>query len=341
MTPAIDLNTAISTLPLVQEKPCYTELFERIQSIWNAVCAWICDLVSQLFSWETKKTPVAPSPANNEKSKSTPVTSSPPNRNLAKQCFDAFRQMTQFLEPVEIIQCEAVCKSWKDERLWQAQGANYNMTAPESGKFKERFKEIHAMAFGKKEWKEHLKADPGIAPHLPPQVYRTAHKLQETHILTLIPATINDQPLSFNTFAPLAEKAGMKLNIWKEIVEKYGNESVGKALWVWMGKEVKPGSRNKTHAQAEQDYPKQLGKALYYTISTVAHYARYKICLFPQTPQWTYVRTCDSGEDRHDAFHVLVGGSAPGVLHVDGSDYAFVTGGVASLVSAEVQAIGP
>ena len=43
------------------------------------------------------------------------------------------------------------------------------------------------MAFGRKEWKEHLKADPGIAPHLPPQVYRTAHKLQETHILTLIP----------------------------------------------------------------------------------------------------------------------------------------------------------
>ena len=147
--------------------------------------------------------------------------------------------MTQFLEPVEIIQCEAVCKSWKDERLWQAQGANYNMTAPASGKFKERFKEIHAMAFGRKEWKEHLKADPGIAPHLPPQVYRTAHKLQETHILTLIPATINGQPLSFNTFAPLAEKAGMKLDIWKDVSEKYGNEAVGKSPLGMDGKRSK------------------------------------------------------------------------------------------------------
>ncbi len=65
-----------------------------------------------------------------------------------------------------------------------------------------------------------------------------------------------------------------------------------------MEKEVKLGSRGKTQAQAEQDYPKQLGRALYYTISTVAHYARYKTCLFPQTPQWTYTRTSDCGEDQ-------------------------------------------
>ncbi len=156
MAPAIGLNPTINTLPLAQDKPCIDELFERIQAIWNAVCRWICDLASQLFFGE----------------RNTIESSSPSNRNLAKQSFDAFRQMTQFLEPIEIIQCEAVCKSWKDERLWQAQGANYNMTAPASGKFKERFKEIHAMAFGKKEWKEHLKADPGIAPHLPPQVYK-------------------------------------------------------------------------------------------------------------------------------------------------------------------------
>ncbi len=65
-----------------------------------------------------------------------------------------------------------------------------------------------------------------------------------------------------------------------------------------MEKEVKLGSRGKTQAQAEQDYPNQLGRALYYTVSTVAHYARYKICLFPQTPQLTYTRTSDGGEDQ-------------------------------------------
>ncbi len=164
MTSAIGLNPAKQTAAITGEKPCYTELAERIVAIWQAVCVWICDLANRLLSWNQN-------PNDKPIAQSTPAKSSPTqspipkqSRNLAKQCFNAFRQMTQFLEPVEIIQCEAVCKSWKDERLWQAQGANYNMTAPKSGKFKDRFKEIHEMAFGRKEWKEHLKADPGIAP---------------------------------------------------------------------------------------------------------------------------------------------------------------------------------
>ncbi len=128
----------------------------------------------------------------------------------------------------------------------------------------------------------------------------------------------------------------MKLSITACVSGKYGNEPVVKAIWVWMQKDVEPGSRNKTQTQAEQDYPKQLGRALYYIISTVAHYARYKICLFSQ-PQWTYTRTSDGGEDQIGAWYVVVGGSAPGVLDVYSHGYANVYHGVASLVPAEVQ----
>jgi hypothetical protein len=324
MTSAVTLNPQISTPALVAHESCCRELIACIQAIWNSVYAWISDLASRLLASSTP-TQTAPTPSSIPKQ----------GRNLAKDCFNAFRQMTRFLEPVEIAQCEAVNKSWEDERIWQAQGIHYKMTAPASGKFKDRFKEIHAMAFGKKAWKDYLKATPGDTPRLPIQVYRDAPKLQATHILTLIPQTVDGKALSFNTFAPIAEKAGMKLNIWETVSEKYGSEPVAKAIWAWMEKDVKPDSPGKTQIQAEQDYPNKLGKALYYTISIVAHYARHTICLMPQTPQWTYARTCDGGQDQYDgAWFVIVGGSAPGVLSVHNFDYVNDSLGVAGLVPA-------
>lgn len=311
MTQAVTLNFQTSTPALVADKPWCTELIACIQAIWNSICVWIYDLASRLLSW-------------NESIVSTK------HPYIGKVSLAVFRHITEFLEPLDIAQCEAVNKSWKDKRIWQAQATHYGM----KGGSKKEFKKIHEMAFGKKAWKEHLKADPGNTPRLPVQVYRDAPKFQETHILTLIPETVDGKELSFNSFAPLAEKAGMKLNIWKAVSEKYGSEPVAKAIWVWMQKDVEPGSRGKTQAQAEQEYPNKLGKALYYTVSIVAHYARDKICLMPEKPQWTYTRTCDGGQYEFGAWYVVVGCSAPGVLGVRGSSYADDFVGVAGLVLA-------
>ncbi len=91
-----------------EEKPCYTELLERIQAIWNAVCMWICDLANQLFSWETKKTPLEPPVTGDKTSKSTSVTISPPNQNLALLNQNCFCHMVRYLEPEDLARCERV-----------------------------------------------------------------------------------------------------------------------------------------------------------------------------------------------------------------------------------------
>ncbi len=105
MAQAITLNSTISTPALVQEKPCYEELFERIAGIWNSVCAWISALASQLFSWENKGA----------------------TQNLALKSQNCFCHMVRYLEPEDLARCERVAKSWKIERIWQAQCANYGI----------------------------------------------------------------------------------------------------------------------------------------------------------------------------------------------------------------------
>ncbi len=293
MTQAIGLNPIKSGSTIIEENPCYLELIDRIAAIWNAICAWISQLFAEL----------------------------PASVNIARDYPDAFRQTMMFLEPEEIGRCETVCKGWKmPDRVWQVlcTREQVSYTLPE-GKHKEAFSNPvpPSMAFGVKEWKEHLKADPGIAPRLSARIHRTVAKLKETHTLTLIPATVNGEPLCFNTFAPIAEKSGMRLNIWPFVSQKRGHEAQGKSLWVWMQKDVDPGSRAKNAFQVRRDYPQKLGKALWITVSTVAHYACYKICLFPGAPNWIRTRTCDIIEDEEspdDPKYVAVGNSTLGAL---------------------------
>lgn len=297
MTQAIGLNTAKQAAAIPEEKPCYLELIDRITAIWNAICAWI----TRLFTAEL-----------------------PASVNSARHHPDGFRHIMMFLEPEEIGRCETVCKDWKmPDRVWQAlcMQEKVSYALPE-GKHKEAFSnpEPPPMAFGVKEWKEHLKADPGVAPRLSARIHRTVAKLKETHTLTLIPATVNAEPLCFNTFTPIAKMGGMSLNILSFISEKRGDEAQGKSLWVWMQKEVDPGSRTKNAFQVKRDYQQKLGKALWITVSTVAYFVRYKICLFPRAPNnWISTRTCDIIEDEDapkDPKYVVVGESTPGTLDV-------------------------
>lgn len=277
MAQVASLNSKSTTFIFAQEPPCYKELIECIQTIWNRLCAWISELASQLFSW---------------KENIGTLNLAPPNRN----CFDL---MLHFLEPDEVARCERVAKSWKIEKIWQDLCAHYGVTeAPESGRFKELF-EVPKMAFGPRDWRKHF-GNIGCIPPLPTNIKSQIAKLENTHILTLIPKIINGQELSFNTLVPLAKKAGIRLVVWKTISTKYGNEVLANSLWVWMQKDIEADSYHKTQAQAEKDYPQKLGKGLFYVVSIIAHYARYKIFLFSKEiveKEDTYVRTRDGGED--------------------------------------------
>lgn len=297
MAQAVTLNSKSSTPALVEELPCYTQLLERIASIWHTIYAWICDLASQLFSWKT-----------NTESKF----------DLALRNQNCFCQMIRYLEPEEVARCERVAKSWKIDKIWQAQCTNYGVTVPpEGGRFKDLFTDIPEMAFGPSEWKKHF-GKAGPTPPLPANIKSQIAQLGSTHLLTLIPKTVEGKPLCFNTFAPLAEKIGMGFQIDAGISKEYGTETVRKSFWVWMQKELEPTSINRDRAELERDYPQKFGKALWIVVSIVAHYACHKIFLFPMG---TFTRTSDPTRD--GTWYLTVGYSSHRIFKVQ--DYAYFT----------------
>ncbi len=169
------------------------------------------------------------------------------------------------------------------------------------------------MAFGPKEWRKHFgKISP--TPPLPVNIKSQIAELGETHTLTLIPKTVNEQPLTFKTFAPLAKKCGVRLSIKEEVSEKYGDEAQGKSIWLWLQKGPEWESRGVTQEGAEKTYGRKLGKALWITVSIVAHYARYKIALFPHQN----TRTSDRGRDEYGNWYVIVGNLCNGSLTIAG-----------------------
>ncbi len=295
MIPALAQN-AVRPTQCVDPIPssCCDCLVSRIQAIWQTFCSWLTDWANWLFSTS--------SPAQPElKEKELNVIASP----------DAFYHIMKYLWPQEMAMCEAVCKTWKlPDKVWKAQCEQQGVDQTfYEGKYKTAFPKLLSHAFGPKEWKQYFGVDVEKAPRLPPQIFRQLAKLKETHTLTLIPKAIDNKELSINAFASIAEKSWMKLNVFNNVLEKYGNEPTGRSLWVWMEQEVKPESRGKTQAQAEQDYPGQLGKSLWIIVSVVAHCVRHKICLFPVYPHGTYTRTCDG---KYNHWFVEVGSSIAG-----------------------------
>ncbi len=282
------VNSLSPAAVITQEKPCYAELLERIAAIWHAVCEWICDLANRLFSTAklVETLPIA-------------------QPDIAQSSPDAFRMALAYLEPKDIARAEAVCKIWRsnicteDQQVWRRQCAHYSVTScPVSGRYKEVF-QVPKRAFGPREWVRYGWGEPGPMPILP----KDTAKLIRTHTLTLIPAFVNGQPLSLHTFTPLLEKSNVYLSN-EDGSRKSDNEAQDRSIWVWMQKEVEPGSTNKTQEQVEKEYPQKLGKALWITVSTVAHYVRYKLSLF----QGTFTRVRDSGEDVRGVWYLVIGG---------------------------------
>lgn len=312
MAQPVSLDFKTHTPSPVQEKPCYTELLACIQAIWNAVCKWI----SWIFS--------------------------APEYNLAERNQDCYCLMVRYLEPEDLARCERVAKSWKTDRIWQAQCANYGITvAPASSRWKDLF-EVPEMAFGPREWEKHF-GKAGPMPPLPVNIKSQVAELGQTHTLTLVPKTVNGQPLSLISFAPLAEKSGMKLKIFDPVLQKYGEEAAEKSLWVWQQKEVESEKRL-PQVIAENLFPNKLGRTLWVVVSIVAYYARTKIRLFSRKKEWLYIRTRDwGGEDQSKrekhfygskAWSVVVGGSAPDSLIIS-NFHPLISHHVASTFPAE------
>lgn len=281
MTPTINLDSAKRSIALPEEKPCYLQIAETIVALWKAICDWIC-------SWFSK-----PEANLNDISRRSP---------------DAFFHIMHYLLPEEVGRCETVCKSWKiPDQVWKTQCEQEHVSykLPEE-KHKRAFSHPRppSLAFGVGAWKKYF-GDPGVAPRLPGSIHRTFPKLKDTHTLTLIPAKVDGKPLCINTFIPLAKKCSVEILSATVIQNEYGNGAEEKSIWVWMQKNIEPESAGITQAEAEQQYH-PLGKTLWITVSTVAHFARFEITLFPKSSLYL-TRTSESFQSKSGPVCVTVG----------------------------------
>lgn len=219
------------------------------------------------------------------------------------------------LQPIHLGRCSLVNKQWQAlanyESLWKAMG-------------------IPANAFGPRQWEKYF----GLivdAPPLPLNIHKIlksqcpfwkkGKRVEDTHLLVLIPGSINGEPLTLKTFGKRVKLKFPELGqngyrfIWDAAKSKCrGN---GKSYWVLMTKFVLPGSIGKRaypqQVQVEKDGQGnyKVPKALDVVVCAISRYARTnkKTRLFSNK---TYARC----KDKARGYRLCVGDFAPDGLQV-------------------------
>jgi NLR family CARD domain-containing protein 3 len=189
---------------------------------------------------------------------------------------------------------------------------------------------ILAEAFSKRQW-ERFFGDVGEEPPLPPDIVKIwtspcpfwqGKKVFETHLLTLIPQTVNGQPLTLDSLGELIQhpKEGEATKYeyyYGDLKKQYGEQPVGASHWVLMTRDVIPGSRNKSYKD-QQQFVVKAGKG--YAVPNIldataailmAYFARGER-LYGKNP-WTYTRC----QEEVGVFQSVSGGFGPAGLSVN------------------------
>ena len=164
-----------------------------------------------------------------------------------------------------------------------------------------------ALAFGAAEWAEYL-GDVGDEPPLPADIasllsspcpFWPGKRVEETHLLCLIPATVNGRPLTLMTLrglvqAPKKGHATQYRLINDGIVEQVGQQAPLKSHWALMTQDVIPGSRSMTYSEQQALLAKggsgyEVPSLLEAVTCTFLTYVRFQKRLFADQP-WTYTR---------------------------------------------------
>jgi serine/threonine protein kinase len=185
---------------------------------------------------------------------------------------------------------------------------------------------IPDMAFGKAKWEKHF-GDVGIEPPLPPDLEQILNapcpfwpgkKVRETHLLTLIPQTVNGQPLTLKSLGELVKtpKQGHSTKYGVFFLEEYTDPSAPAAHWALLTRDVIPGSRNKPYADQQAlvasyaqktRLPYQVPTILDAAVSIFMEHVQSGVFLYSNNP-WTYTR-CQ--EKANASWQLVVGDFAP------------------------------
>jgi hypothetical protein len=190
---------------------------------------------------------------------------------------------------------------------------------------------IPAMAFGKAAWAQYF-GDIGVEPPLPPNFeeilnspcpFWSGKRLRETHLLTLIPQTVNEQPFTLNSLNELVQKpkqgsAAKYSSYWEPIQKELGALAPQKSYWVLMTRDVIPNSRSKKFdAQKgliDQNKPYAMPLLLEAATSLLMEQVRTGTRLYTDSP-YTYTR-CQERVSSHPNNPLVVGGFSSAGLFV-------------------------
>ena len=192
---------------------------------------------------------------------------------------------------------------------------------------------VYDYAFGKAKWGKYI-GDVGVEPPLPENIrevlesscpYWRGKKIKETHMLTLIPATVDGEVLTLERLGELVKTPKVGYPGHYRLWFPHGHEKAktDASYWVLMTKDVIPGTRNESYVEQQNrlkegyEVPKLIEAA---ASILMAYISEKKRCI--QRNPLTYTRCQEEGEERMaDGGSGSAGGGLV-VLNDDwGSDY--------------------
>jgi hypothetical protein len=198
---------------------------------------------------------------------------------------------------------------------------------------------VFCVAFDKKRWGIYF-GDVGIEPPIPSditQIFESpcpiweGKKVKETHLLTLIPQTVNGEPLTLKLLGELVQKLlkGNKTPYSSFNLGDYTDSPAPASHWVLMSREVIPESLNRsyvdqqalvTNAAQKAQAPYQVPNILDAVVCLFMEYIQSGTCLYRDNP-WRWSR-CQEKYDK--TWQLVFGGFAPEGLYIncsyDGND---------------------
>lgn len=198
--------------------------------------------------------------------------------------------------------------------------------------------------FGPEKWNSYF-GDVGEVPALPEDIkgilkapcpFFPDKCVFETHMLVLIPKTVNGKPLTLNSLRELVKhptgegKATDYEYISNSVSADLGDKPIEASYWALMTKEVLPESRNKSYsdqqnlATAKQGY--EVPNLLPAAVCILMEYVSTGRTLYGREP-WTYTRC----QEKVQGDQTIVGGFAPAGLNVHNVNYGGGNVGVAAL----------
>ena len=199
-------------------------------------------------------------------------------------------------------------------------------------KQKEVEEHVSQLAFGKADW-ERFFGDVGVEPALPKDIvevlkspcpYWGGKRIEETHLLVLIPQTVNGRPLTLSTLQELIQhpKGGGSVTQYRNyndhVRKEHGDQPVPRSYWALMTKDVLPNSRNKTYGeqQALIKGPYTVPGVLEMATGILMHHVKGGERLYTDSPD-TYTRCLE--QVYGNQYRVVVGSFGSSGLHVSGS----------------------